>query len=319
MIVAMDGSGDFKSIQEAVDSIPEDNSERIIIYIKKGVFKEKLKISKPSITLIGEDRDQTILTYDDSAYKLMPDGQKMGTFRSYSTFIGGKDFIAENITFENSAGKGSIVGQAVAVYVNADRTTFRNCRLLGNQDTLFMGPLPRERQFEELMDYSQDKPIRQYYENCYIRGDIDFIFGSSTAVFNNCTIHSNNINSEINGYITAPSTPESVKYGFVFINCKLTSEVESGTVFLGRPWRDYGRAVFINCCMGEHIKESGWDNWAKPEREKTSYFAEYNSKGPGAKMGERVGWIHILTDDEAREYTIEGILSGEDKWNPFIS
>lgn len=272
MIVSVDGNGDFTSVQEAIDQIPENNNERVTIYIKNGVYKQKLYINKPFVKLLGEDPEKTILTYDDAAHKLLDNGEEMGTFCSYSTLIGGDDFIAENITFENSAGRGDLVGQALAVYINGDRAVFRNCRFLGHQDTLFTGPVPEE---------ASAVSNRQYYERCTIVGDVDFIFGSATAVFNKCEIISLDRNKSVNGYITAASTSEDKKYGYVFLNCKLTSEAEGNTVYLGRPWRSYSNVCFINCWMGEHIKPEGWHNWGNKENEKTARYYEYNSLGQG--------------------------------------
>lgn len=320
MRVAADGSGDFLTVQEAVDAVPENNSQKVTIHIKNGVYKQKLFINKPWICLIGESVDKTIITFDDYALKTLPEGESMGTFRSYSTFIGGDDFTAENIAFENSAGEGSVVGQAVATYVDADRVVFRNCRFLGNQDTLFTGPLPPKpmiaNSFRGPREDAPRRVGRQYYEDCYIQGDVDFIFGSAIAVYHRCEIFSNDRNSGVNGYITAASTPEGQEYGYVFIDCKLVSDAAPQTVYLGRPWRNFAKTVFIDCWMGEHIKAEGWHNWNKTESEQTTLYAEFNSRGPGARMQERVPWAHILKAEEAWNYSIERVLAGSDGWNP---
>lgn len=320
MIVAKDGSGDFINLQDAIDSIPEGNTERTKIYIKKGIYKEKVTINKPFVTLIGESLMETILTFDDYARKLFPNGEKYNTFNSYSIFIGGDDFTAENLTFENSAGSGKIVGQALAAYIDADRVKFINCRFLGCQDTIFTGPLPpnpiERNTFGGPREGFERRMGRQYFEDCYIRGDVDFIFGSATAVFNRCEIFSNNRNEEVNGYITAASTPEGEKYGYVFIDCKLTSDAAPNTVYLGRPWRDYAKTVFINCWMGDHIKTEGWHNWNKPNAEINTFYAEYKSYGPGAATDKRVAWAKILSDEEAKLYSVEKVLSGKDGWTP---
>lgn len=320
MIICKDGNGDFNTIQAAINSIPDDNSERVMIHIKPGIYKEKIDITKPFITLIGENPDKTIITFDDSANKLLPDGNKMRTFNSYSVFIDGDDFIAENITFENSSGDGSIVGQAVAAYVDGDRAIFRNCKFLGCQDTLFTGPLPPKpiegNTFGGPKEGKPRRNVRQYYENCYIRGDIDFIFGSATAVFNQCEIFANNRSMDVNGFITAASTPQGNKFGYVFINCKFTSDSAPHTVYLGRPWRDYAKTAFINCWMGAHIIQEGFHNWDKLHAEKLVDYVEYNSYGPGASMDKRVSWSRSLTDEEAEEYSILNILSGNDNWQP---
>lgn len=318
MIVAKDGSGDFDNLQAAIDSIPNNNSDRIIITIKNGIYKQKVNITKSNISLIGEDPEHTILTFDDSANKLLPNGEKMRTFNSYTIFIAGDDIIAENITFENSAGSGNIVGQAVAVYADGDRVKFKNCRFLGEQDTLFTGPLPPKpiegTTFGGPREGQERRNSRQYYEDCFIKGDVDFIFGSATAVFNRCEIFSNNRNEKINGFITAASTPEDNEFGYVFIDCKLSSDANAHTVYLGRPWRDFAKTAFINCWMGEHIIPEGWDNCNKTHAEKLVAYVEYKSHGPGAQLNNRVNWSNVLSDEEAKQYSIENILSGKDNW-----
>lgn len=295
MVVAYDGSGDYKTVQEAINAVPDFRSKETRIFIKNGTYKEKLILpaSKNNVTFIGEDAKSTVLTFDDYAQKLNKFGEEIGTTGSSSFFIFGNDFTAKNITFENSAGP---VGQAVAVRVNGDRIIFENCRFLGNQDTL----------------YPNGKDSRQYYKNCYIEGTTDFIFGWSTAVFENCEIFS----KEGGHYITAASTEKESPFGFVFINCKLTGDAPARDVYLGRPWRDYAQTVFINTKMGDHIKKEGWHNWSKPTAEKTAFYAEHNSSGPGAAPKERVKWSKQLSVKEAQKYTAENILKGEDNWNP---
>lgn len=325
MKVAADGSGDFKSIQEAINQIPPNNMEPVVIFIKKGIYKEKVKIDRPFIHLIGEKAANTIITFDDHAKKLLPNGEPMNTFNSYSIYIGGHDFTAENITFENSSGDGRIVGQAIAAYVDADRAAFKNCWFLGCQDTLFTGPLPKNptplglNLIHPTLGSGNEEytgPVRQYYTNCLIRGDIDFIFGSATAVFDNCEIFVNDRQEPINGYITAASTSPRQRFGYVFLNCKLTGEAGPSTVYLGRPWRDYAKVAFINCLMGEQIIPEGWHNWDKKEREKTVEYVEALSQGPGANDSARVKWSRVLGPNEATNYTVANILKGLDNWDP---
>ncbi|GAB2533190.1 pectinesterase family protein [Rufibacter soli] len=289
LVVAQDGSGDYTTIQTALDAIPAFPEERLEIHIKNGVYKEKLVISswKTRISFIGEDRDKTIIVWDDYSGK-----GAINTFTSYTVLVQGNEFRAENLTFENSAGP---VGQAVALHVEADRCVFKNCRILGNQDTIYAG-----------VDNS-----RQYYVNCYIEGTTDFIFGPATAVFENCTIH-----TKKNSYITAASTPQGQPHGFVFLNCKLTASPEATKVYLGRPWRPYAQTVFLNTQMGAFIRPEGWHNWKKPEAEKTTFYAEYKSKGPGAAPEKREPWSKQLTKKEAKKLMPEVILAGQDKWNP---
>ena len=231
MIVAADGSGDFLTIQQALDRIAQDNQSRVIIHVKNGVYREKIHIFQPMVTLKGEDAEKTILTYDDHARKHFDDGTEYGTFNSYSVLIAGDGFEAENLTFQNAAGPGHIKGQALAAYVDAERVTFRNCRFLGCQDTLFTGPLPPQPIIKDGFKgpgvNEERKTGKQYYQNCYIEGDVDFIFGSATAVFHACTIRSldrGEPQGGLNGYITAASTPEGLPYGYVFIDCRLESD-----------------------------------------------------------------------------------------------
>lgn len=284
--VASDGTGDVRTVQEAVDRVPENNAKRFVIFIKPGAYKNQVRIpaSKPYVSFIGESAAKTILTFN------LSNKDAGSTSASYSVYIGGNDFYAENITFENSFGTGS---QAVAVLAEADRIVFKNCRFLGWQDTLYA------------------KNGRQYYENCYIEGHVDFIFGQAAAVFENCEIHSKG-----DGYIAAPMrfAPDESS-GFVFNKCRLTSEDTKDGVYLGRPWRDYGRTVFLNAQMGAQIRPEGWHHWL-PEREKTAYFAEYRSSGPGANATSRVKWSRQLTEAEAVAFLTESFLKGNDGWNP---
>ncbi|WP_010417857.1 pectinesterase family protein [Anaerophaga thermohalophila] len=291
--VAADGSGDFKTVQEAIDAAPDFRKQRTTIFIKNGVYKEKLVLpaSKTNVTFIGEDRFKTIITNDDYASKKNRFGEEMGTTGSSGFFVFGNDFAARNITFENSAGR---VGQAVAVRVDGDRVVFENCRFLGNQDTL----------------YPHGENSRQYYKNCYIEGTVDFIFGWSTAVFEDCEIFCKD-----HGYITAASTSEEKEFGFVFIDCRITGDAPENSFYLGRPWRPYANTVFINCFLDKHIKPEGWHNWGDPSKETTAFYAEYKSYGPGAAPRQRVPWSHQLTDEEALKYTPKNILSGEDNWD----
>ena len=286
VVVAQDGSGDYQTIQSAVNAMPDHSQVRLTILVKPGTYKEKLVIPswKTKITLMGEDKDNTIITWNDHSGK-----GNHNTFTSYTVLVQGNDFHAENITFENSAGRDA--GQAVALHVEADRCVFRNCRIIANQDTLYTG-----------VDNS-----RQYYVDCYIEGTTDFIFGPATAMFENCHIH-----CKKNSYITAASTPEHQCFGYVFKNCKITTSHEVTKLYLGRPWRPFAKTVFLNCDLSGNILPAGWHNWNKPDAEKTSFYAEYNSTGEGARPAERVHWSHQLTDDQAGEYTLENIFGNWD-------
>ncbi len=285
-IVATDGTGDFRTVQEAINSVPDFRKNETIIFIKNGIYKEKLILggSKTNVTFIGEDRDRTILTYDDFASKKNHFGEEMGTTGSTSFYVFGDGFRAENITFENSSGP---VGQAVAVRIDGDQVVFINCRFSGFQDTL----------------YPHGENSRQYYRDCTIAGTVDFIFGWSTAVFDRCTIVCKD-----HGFVTAPSTNEGTAYGFVFLNCKITGDAPEASFYLGRPWRPYGKSAFIHCELGNMIKPEGWNNWNKPETEQDCFFAEFKNTGSGASTNKRVVWSHQLTDQEASNYTPENIL-----------
>jgi len=326
MVVAWDGSGEFTRIQEAIDQVPADNREQVVIHIKPGVYHEKLVIEKPYVTLMGEGKDaeDTVITYDDSAWKTFPDGERYETFHSYTLFVGAVGFTAERLTIENSAGPGEQVGQAVAAYVDADRAVFRDCRLLGYQDTLCTGPLP-DRPIDPNQPYfggprgrAPRIQGRQLYERCYIEGDIDFIFGSAAALFYHCSIHSRSLRqpAATYGWVTAASTPEHAKYGYVFRRCRLSGDAPPGSVYLGRPWRNHAHTVFIDCWLGAHIRPEGWDNWDKPESEHTVRYAEHGSYGPGAMGAQRVGWSRQLAESELRQYEPERMLGGSDGWRP---
>jgi PelA/Pel-15E family pectate lyase len=284
--VAADGSGDVKTVQAAVDRVPANNKKRVVIRIRPGTYFEQVRIpvDKPYISFIGESAEKTTITFK------LSNKEAGSTSASYSVYIGGHDFYAENITFQNSFGTGS---QAVAVLVEADRAVFKNSRFLGWQDTLYA------------------KNGRQYYENCYIEGHVDFIFGQAAAVFDNCLIHSKG-----DGYIAAPMRfAADEPSGFVFLNSTLTSENTKDGIYLGRPWRDYGRTVFLNTKMDAAIRPEGWNHW-QPEREKTAYFAEYNSSGGGANVNARVKWAHQLSEAETKAFLPESFLKGRDSWNP---
>jgi len=334
MIVATDGSGDFTTIQAAIDAIPADNAKPMTIHIKNGIYKEKIRLEKPYVTLVGEDKDRTLITYDDHANKLFPNGEPYGTFNSYTILFGAHDITAQNLSFVNSAGKAGRVGQALAAYVDGDRTSFYNCRFLGHQDTLFTGPLPKKpvqgSSFGGPRESEDRGQIRQYYENCYIEGDVDFIFGSATAVFNRCEVFSltrdtgqpegdHSAPRKVHGWITAASTREHVEFGYVFIHCQLKSNAPAQTYYLGRPWRNYAKSVFISCWLGEHIIKEGWHNWNKPEAEQTVQYGEYNSSGPGAANEKRCSWSTVMNAEEAARFTISNILSGEDGWDPVVN
>lgn len=289
--VAKDGGGDFITVQEAIDAVPHLRKNRTYIYIKSGIYKEKLILgpTKTNVTFVGEDVNQTVLVYDDYASKKNRFGEEIGTSGSSSFYAFGDGFEAENITFENAAGP---VGQAVAVRVDGDKVKFVNCRFLGNQDTL----------------YPHGKNSRQYYKNCYIEGTVDFIFGWSTAVFDECEIY-----CKRDGYITAASTEKDAEHGFVFKGCKIYGTAPAGSVYLGRPWRPYAKVVFIECELGDIIRPEGWHNWGSEEKEQTTFYAEYGNSGPGYQPDKRVDWANILSERDTSRYSLKNIF---DDWDP---
>tara|TARA_B100001146_G_scaffold161158_1_gene142223 strand:- start:1129 stop:2115 length:987 start_codon:yes stop_codon:yes gene_type:complete len=298
--VAKDASGDFQSIQEAVNSTRDLGPGEVEIFIKNGVYNEKLVIPtwKHRLTLIGESKDQTIIKGNDYSGKIdSVTGEKLSTFTSYTVLVQGDDIHFRNLSIQNTWCER---GQAIALHVEGDRFMVENCNLLGCQDTL----------------YTATEGSRQYYKNCYIEGTTDFIFGQATCVFEECTIK-----SLANSYVTAAATPANQEFGYVFFNCELIAKDGVGRVYLGRPWRSYAKTVFINSTLGEHIVEKGWDPWTGdqmfPQKEKTTYYAEYQSKGKGASPKTRVAWSHQLTKNELKKYTIQNIFSGnQNDWKP---
>ncbi|MCR5033603.1 MAG: pectin methylesterase [Lachnospiraceae bacterium] len=314
---------EFSSIQEAVDSIPEDNEVPVLIRLSPGVYEGPITINKPYVTLEGDSPETTRITGRLGAFEILEDGIKRGTFRTQTVFIDTHDFTARNITFENAAGFGRLAGQALALYVDGDHITFDHCHLLASQDTLFAAPLPPKEVepggFRGPKEFAPRNVGRHYYKDCFIRGDVDFIFGGATAYFENCELFSQKTDDEpasndpdtqkIYGYVTAASTPEGRPFGFVFDHCRLTGNCPDNSCYLGRPWREYAKVVFLNCEMGPHIRPEGWHDWGKDFAHDTILFAEYHSTGPGAHPGKRAAFSRQLTDEEAAAYTIDHILS----------
>ena len=297
LTVAQDGSGDYKTIQEAVNAVRELSQVQVIIYIKPGVYREKLIIPswKKNIFLKGESSETTIITNSDYSGKQNPGGSdqfgrsKHSTYTSYTVLVQGSDFKAEDLTIENRAGR---VGQAVALHVEGDRAVIIRCRLLGNQDTL----------------YTATSESRQFYRDCYIEGTTDFIFGEATCLFKNCLIKSLS-----NSYITAAATSAAQPFGYVFMECSLVADSNVTKCFLGRPWRPNAKTVFLYSGLGVHIVPRGWNNWNNPANEKSVLYAEYQNSGPGAQTASRVKWSKQLTKKEAAAYKIERIFNG---WIP---
>lgn len=290
-IVSPDGSAPFTTVQEAINKVPQTTTAENpwAILVKPGTYKELVHIQREKrfVRLIGEDPATTVITYNLFASMKGPDGKDIGTFRTPSVLIDADDFTVENLTLKNSAGP---VGQALAVRVDGDRVTFRNCRFLGHQDTILLNR------------------GRQYFENCTITGTVDFIFGGATAWFERCTL-----NCLRDGYITAASTPAEAPYGFVFSNCSITAANPGLKVYLGRPWRPFASTLFLNTRMEDCIRPEGWHNWGQPDREKTTRYSEFNSTGPGADTSARVSWTRKTDPSQAADLKPEKVLSG---WLP---
>ena len=288
IVVAQDGSGDFKTVQEAVDAVPDFRKQPTTIFIRNGYYREKVIIpdTKQSLSLIGENKFKTILSFNNFASKKSAFGDEIGTSGSASIYICPDNFSAENLTFENAAGP---VGQAVAVIVRSDKAKFINCRFLGLQDTL----------------YTHKPGSKQYYKDCYIEGTVDFIFGSSTAYFEACEIF-----CKQNGYVTAASTPEEQPFGYVFQNCRITGE-NPDSFYLGRPWRPYAHVAFLGCELGNVIKPAGWNNWGRESNEETAKYVEYNNFGDGSANAQRARWSRQLSGEQSELYSKKNVLNDD--------
>lgn len=289
--VAKNGKSDYRNIQDAVNAVRAYSPEHITIHVKNGIYLEKLLIPAwvTNLSIIGENKDSTIISFADYSGKFLfadtlNNKEKFSTFNSYTVRIEGNDISIESLTIRNTAGR---VGQAVALHVDGDRFIIKNCKLLGNQDTLL----------------TANDRARQYFLNCYIEGTTDFIFGNATAVFENCEIK-----SLINSFITAASTTVHQQFGYVFMNCKLMASEAATKVYLGRPWRANAKTVFIHCVMGAHILPEGWHNWGKIANESSAYYAEYQNTGDGANTTKRVHWSHQLNKKQAADYTFNNIF-----------
>ncbi len=293
MTVSKTGKADFTQIQDALNAIPAGNQLPVVIHVKKGVYREVVTVdaSKKNIHLKGEDAEHTIIIFNNHAGTKLPNGDTLNTWTCASVFVYADGFTATDITFANDAG--FTAGQAVAIRVEGNRCAFRNCRFIGNQDVLFLS----------------GSGVKHYFENCYIEGTTDFIFGAATAFFNRCHIH-----SKKNSHVTAASTNSIIPYGFVFESCKLTADSNLNKVSLGRPWSPTASVTYLNCWMDQHIIPEGWNNWRNPANESTARFAEFNSTGPGGKKDQRFSWTKQLTTADTALYAQQKVLY---PWTPF--
>lgn len=289
-------SGEYATVQAAVDAVPANNTVRHIIEIAPGTYQQRVIVpdNKPFITLRGKGATaaDTKLTFYETA-STPPNESTVHA----STVVRGKDFIAENLTFENSAGQNA--GQALAIYVRGDRAIFNNCRFLGWQDTL------------------RSESGRHYFFNSYVEGSVDFIYGKGTAYFENSTLF-----AKVGGYVSAQGRETAAETnGYVFKNSTITGTAPNGSVYLGRPWQAYSRSIFIDTKMGPLINALGWQKWSG-NNHLTSYFAEYNSMdlaGNPINVSGRATWSYQLTPEEVLLYSKENWLAGTDGWNPIIA
>ncbi len=300
--VSKDGKHDYTTISEAFENLPA-GEEETEVFVMAGIYEERLNLKRNHVILRGEGNDKTIITSSEYAYNDHADGQKVGTFRT-ATFMADCDwFTAEDITFENAAGQGSIVGQAIALYADGQHQVYKNCRMLGYQDTIFTAPLPlKEKQKNGFLGEKQFAPRRSgsmQFLNCRIEGNIDYIFGGAEAEFINCVLFTRKRDDEGPCYVTAASTPEGQEKGYVFAECKFMSDAPKGTVFLGRPWREHAKTVILHSEMDESICEEGYNDWGKPHE--TIYYAEWKNYGPGA-CDNRADYAIMLSDEEAKKY-----------------
>lgn len=288
--VAQDNTGDFTTIQQAINATKTFPWHDITIRIKNGIYHEKVNIYawNPRIRLIGESREKTIIRFDDYFDKI--NLGRNSTFHTYTMRVAGNDFIAANLTIENTAGP---VGQAVALHVEADRAAFYNVSVKGYQDTLYVA----------------GEGHRTYFNQCYIEGSVDFIFGGGTAYFEQCEIRSLLPDT----YVTAASTPASQQYGLVFNRCQFTAPQQVSGVYLGRPWRQYAKTLIINSELGQHIHPQGWHNWDNADNEKSVTYVEGNNRGAGAKSTHRVAWAQSLPITQSGTVEAEHVLRG---WQP---
>jgi pectinesterase len=290
IVVAKDGSGDVTTVQAAFNLVPDNNPNTFTIFVKKGSYKEKLRLTvlKTNVNLLGEEKDSTILTFDDYGSKTGVGG----TDNSYSTLIEANDFSADNITFENTIDSRLAAyatgGQAVALMIKGDRANIHNCIIRGYQDTFYT------------------KGLGRIYVSCsQIEGTTDFIFGAGIAVFENCLI----VNKKNSHTTAAANLSKNNKYNYVFFNCRLISLEGTTSTTLGRPWKAFAKVVYINCEEGSHIKPEGWSDWSSASYDTSAYFAEYNCSGTGFKPTSRLAWTHQLSALEANEYTLAKIFA----------
>ncbi|MCI2155366.1 MAG: pectinesterase family protein [Olsenella sp.] len=310
----------FSGIQEALAAADRelDPAVPLAIHLAPGIYRERVEIRRANVTLEGECAASTKIVSSDGALDVLGDGERRGTFRTYAVLVDADGCTLRSLTVENDAGDGRTAGQAIALYADGDRFVCDGCEILGHQDTLFLGPLPPKEMkpggFKGPKEKSPRRMTRQYFRRCLIAGDVDFIFGSACAYFDGCEIRSLDRGKEVNGYVTASSTPAKEPYGFVFHGCSFTGVAAARSVYLGRPWREHAKCVLSSCWLGSHIRQDGWFGWGRPEDDLG--FAGIGLLGPGAEGLQWPSYARLLEDKDAARFSRTAVLAGRDGWDP---
>ena len=286
------------SFSEILDKMhPSDT-----LVLEDGIYYEKIDITIPNITLKARHQGKAIIRNKDYYHKIMPDGNECNTFRTYTLYIGSNHVTLEGIVIENIAIPSAIYGQAVALHVDGNFFTCNHCTIQSAQDTLFTGPMPQNLRERYQGFYSSSRlvgnPSKQKYYACKIIGDVDFIFGCATVLFEECEIISLERQTSTPSYICAPAHPKELPFGYLFYKCDLIGKEPA---FLARPWRDYGCAAFIECTMGDHILPIGYNKWNDTNRDKTARFYEYT---PTVDTTVRASWSHQMSKEDAKKYLL---------------
>jgi pectinesterase len=307
---------DYKTIEKALSFIESNKDTKTTTYcllLSPGIYQEKLSINLDHVVIkgMGNKPEDTRIIWQDGAQDLDSQGQKLGTFRTPTLYIDGKTLIMENLSVENLAGPGKEAGQAIALALNVERALVKNCVLIGDQDTLFLAPLP-EKALQKKGFLGSESWIKRHenaniFNQCKIEGGVDFIFGSAAAYFEKCLIVAGR------GYITAASTPAEAAYGFIFHDCRVKNrdDIEEPHYYLGRPWRNYAKTAFLNSYLDKGLYLQGWHDWNKEEAKKIALYEEYNNEGPGSSVSERTSWIHVLSK-MPEAYTLESFTQHYD-------
>lgn len=310
----------FSGIQEALNAAGRelDPSVPLVIHLAPGTYRERVEIRRANVTLEGESAKSTKIVSSMGANDVLEDGERRGTFRTYAVLVDADDCALRCLTIKNDAGDGRCAGQAIALYADGDRFVCDGCEILGHQDTLFLGPLPPKEMkpggFRGPKEHAPKRMTRQYFRRCLIAGDVDFIFGSACAFFDGCEIRSLDRGEEVNGYVTASSTPAGEPYGFVFHGCSFTGDVPAKSVYLGRPWRKHAKCVLVSCWLGSHIRQDGWFGWGRPEEDLD--FQGIDLLGPGAEGLQWPSYAKVLDSKDASRFSRTAVLAGRDGWDP---